>query len=208
MTHLDDLLYASEEDKAFFAKCIEGLPKAQTDGSVLDSYGAPLPYSCGAHSIKWFREIVGTINPKNILEIGTNICYSSALWLEMSDANIVTVDMSSKVETKAAVEFMNKKYGSERFFFILKDSAHLLDTWESYLRRQRFDTIFIDGGHLEEDVMYDIQIALNLGIKWLVFDDWLEQFGPGVQPAVNKHKELELIKVMGNIALVKNTSVA
>lgn len=208
MTHLDDLMYASEEDIKLFHQATAGLPGVEGfSGTGFDASGERIPYGVGPHSVKCFRQIIDYVKPKNILEIGTNLCYSSSLWLMMSDANIVTVDISSKAETKAAVEFMNKKHGGNKFFFILEDSAHLLDTWETYLRRQNFDTAFIDGGHLEHHVMADIGLCLKLGIKWIVFDDVLPQFGPGVIPAIQQHPQLKEVVTIHNIALYENTAL-
>lgn len=207
MTHLDDLMYASEEDIKLFHDATKGLPGVEGfSGTGFDSSGQRIPYGVGPHSVKCFHQIIDYVKPKNILEIGTNLAYSSSLWLTMSDANIVTVDISSKAETKAAVELMNKKWG-ERFFFILEDSAHLLDSWYNYLKRYKFDCAFVDGGHEDHHVMADIDLCLKLGIKWIVFDDVLPQFGPGVLPSIAKHTQLKEVVTIHNIALYQNMEV-
>jgi predicted O-methyltransferase YrrM len=188
-----ELLYASPEDIAFFNECTKGLPDSQV-------------YSCGAHSVRCLREIVGIVKPTSILEIGLNCGYSSAMWLALCpDASVMSVDI--KTDTVAAGEFLYNKYGLGRFSFIIYDSAKLIDAWGGLLKRQDFDLIFIDGGHLKKDVIADIKLSLTLGIEWLAFDDIMPRYGE-VQQAIDEFPQLELVKTMGNIALYKNANTA
>lgn len=206
-----ELMYASDEDIAFFHKCTAGLPGVEGfSGTGFDAKGERIPYGVGPHSVRCFREIVSIVKPKSILEIGFNLGYSASLWLNLAEARLVSVDISDKEETLYASKNITKKFNN-RFNFICSDSAdiELASTFKliHYFGGVPFDLIFIDGGHLEHHVMADIKLALDLGIKWLAFDDVLPQFGPGVLPAIAKHPQLEEVKTMGNIALYKNTSV-
>ena len=203
-----ELMYASDEDIAFFHKCTAGLPGVEGfSGTGFDANGERIPYGVGPHSVRCFREIVDIVKPKSILEIGFNLGYSCSIWLNLTNgAKVLSVDISDKAETLKAGEILNEKFFS-RFSFIICDSAKLMEEWGITLEKQKFDLTFIDGGHLEHHVMADIKLALDLKIKWLAFDDILSQFGPGVLPAIAKHSQLEEVKTLGNIALYKNTEV-
>ena len=192
MTH-EELMYASPEDIEFFNKCIEGLPKDPG-------------YSCGPHSVRCLREIVNITEPSSIIEIGLNCGYSSALWLELAEefsVSVLSIDISERKETLDAGFMLSSRYPS-RFQFLICDSKKVNMLYAGKLERAKASLIFIDGGHEYEDVKSDIQLAINLGIKWIAFDDWLPQFGPGVQKAIAEHPELEMVKEMGNIVLMLN----
>lgn len=213
----DELMYASPEDQEFYLKCVEGLPTlAGLDGTGKDSNGVPLPYGCGPHSVRCLREIIEIVNPKSIFEIGFNMGWSSSIWLELSKSHLLSCDISIKQETIIAAKYLKDKWG-EKFEYAhrnnLNEFCHDLARESRQLRQYSyeyytsFDLIFIDGSHLLEDVKNDIQFALLLQIPYLAFDDILEQFGPGVMPAIREYPQLELVKEMGNIALYKNKTV-
>lgn len=203
----DDLMYASEEDIAFFHKCTAGLPGVEGfSGTGFDAQGERIPYGVGPHSVKCLREIVEITKPQSILEIGFNLGYSASMWLTLSGARLVSNDISDKYETIEAIAKLKERF-VQKFSFIGGDSATLFERFGNVLKGENFDLIFIDGGHLDHHVMADIKLALDLGIKWLAFDDILPQFGPGVLPSIAKHPQLKEVKIMGNIALYENTSV-
>jgi hypothetical protein len=194
---MTDLMYSSTEDQQFFLKCIEGLPVINGfSGDGIDSNGEPMPYGIGPHSVRCLRRIVEIVKPKRILEIGFNVGISSSVWLNLCDASVVSVDISDRKETLTAAEILDARHPG-RFKFICSDSA-VVGERINY----DFDLIFIDGGHLEHHVMADIDLAFALGIPYLAFDDYLPQFGPGVQPAIEKHG-LKMIEEMGNIVLME-----
>ena len=110
-----DLLFASVEDIMFFNKCIEGLPAQEgLRGDGVGQDGTPLPFSCGAHSVRCLREIVEIVNPGGILEIGFNIGRSASLWLNLSAGYLVSTDISRRPETLQAAQILTERY-SERF---------------------------------------------------------------------------------------------
>lgn len=195
-----ELLYASPEDTDIFNHCTAGLPTRLGNlGTGLDKDGVPIPYSCGAHSVKALREIINIINPASILEIGFNIGHSASLWLHLSKAKLVSVDISCKQETMDASFTLRSRY-PDRFFFLIGDSKKLKlnePDWPNY------DLIFIDGGHEFDDVTADIETAIRLGIPYIAFDDILPQYGD-VQKAINRFTYITLVKEIGNIALYKN----
>jgi len=197
-----ELMYASNEDIAFFHKCTAGLPGVEGfSGTGFDAKGERIPWGVGPHSVRCFREIVDIVKPKSILEIGFNLGYSASIWLNLTDATLVSVDISDKAETMRAAELLFEQFNT-RIHVVIKDSAQVFPD----VCYRKYDLAFIDGGHLEHHVMADIKLALDLKIKWFAFDDILSQFGPGVLPAIAKHPQLEEVKTMGNIALYKNTA--
>lgn len=213
----DELMYASEEDIAFYHKCVEGLPTlAGLNGTGKDADGVDLPYGCGPHSVRCLREIVEIVKPKRIFEIGFNMGWSASMWLELSKGHLLSCDISHKKETFVAATYLKNKWGNH---FEYTNRNNLNEFREDSKRESRnlgyysyeyytsFDLIFIDGSHLLKDVLDDIKFALLLQIPYLVFDDILPQFGPGVMPAIKEYPQLEPVKEMGNIALYKNTTV-
>ncbi len=197
-----ELMYSTPEDQVFWLKCVSGLPGLEGfSGTGFDSRGKQIPYGTGPHNLPAYREIVEVIKPKKIFEIGFNLGYSAAVWLELTTAKIFTIDISDKEETLKASEVMTERYG-DRFEFMCIDSMLMREKGLWPCQDDMFDMAFIDGGHLEEHVTNDIQLCLDAGIDMLVLDDWLHQFGPGVQVSVAKFP-LEVVKVWGNTALVK-----
>lgn len=198
-----DLMYSSKEDSDFYLSAVLGLPTlAGLKGNGKDKFDIPLPYGCGPHSVRCLREIVELTQPKSIYCIGTNMGYSDAMWLELSSAKVFSTDISRKDETILAASLLKDRY-IDRYFYCNR----LEDNFTELLNKEYFDLSFIDGGHLFEDVMKDIEQCISLKIKYLSFDDILPQFGPGVMPAIQQFPQLELIKEMGNIGLYKNNDV-
>jgi hypothetical protein len=201
MTELTDeeLYYASEEDKVFFEKCVEGLPTRKgLKGDYTDKYGIEIPYGSEAHIVKYFRDAIETVKPESILEIGLNLGYGSAMLLELFKGFIFSADISDRGESFEAGKFLQMKY-PHRFAFTLKGVRSSM----SFLNQFKWDMIFIDGGHEEPDVIVDIEFAKEMKIPYLLFDDVYPRFGPGVLPAIEKFPELELVKDMHNLRLYK-----
>lgn len=187
-------MYASKVDWDFFNKAIEGLPTREGfKGNCLDKDNVEIPYSCGPHTIRNFREALSIVKPNNILEIGFNLGYSSAMLVLLGE-NVDSIDISEKWETKYAALYLENNNAGRFNYWNRKDFP------EPY---GKYDLVFIDGGHFEEDVTNDILLAKKLGTPYLLFDDIYPQYGPGVMPAINKFPELELVKDMNNLRLYK-----
>jgi len=195
MTELTDeeLLYASEEDWAFYNKIIEGLPTmAGKNGDGLDKFGVPIPYHSGPHILRHFRETLEIVKPRTILEIGFNMGHSAAMWLNLSNAVVVSVDVSRKDETQEGTIVLFQKHAG-RFQFQFREDR-LFDL--------PYDFCFIDGAHDEFNITLDIQLCVDLKIPYILFDDWYPRYGE-TQKAVAKFPELELVKDMNNLRLYK-----
>lgn len=196
----EKLMYASDEDIAFYLKCVEGLPTlAGLDGSGNGSDGIPLPYGLGSHSVRCLREIVEIVKPTHILEIGFNMGWSSSLWLELAPkATVTSCDISTKNETLTAANILSERY-LKRFSYFNRGG-----TWGAPFL---FDLIFIDGAHELEYVINDIELSLELKIPYISFDDFLEDFGDVQKAIATFGDKLEQVNVNGNIALYRNATL-
>jgi hypothetical protein len=192
-----ELMYASDEDKSFYNNSVKDLPTLSgLNGTGKDKFGLPLPYGTGPHSVRCLREISEIVKPKIIAEIGLNMGWSAAMWLELNPkASITSCDISYKDETIEAAKVLKERYGNRFDYFNILDG---------YKFKNKTDLIFIDGSHELNDVIKDIEVALSFNIPYISFDDVMPDFG-FVQDAINLYLDkLVLIKVMGNIALYKN----
>lgn len=198
-----ELMFSTPEDQEFYRQCTEGLPGlGGFAGTGYDAQGNRIPWGSGPHNVQAYREILNQCNPSSIFEIGFNLGYASALFLNiLREVNVFSIDISDKKETMEAALTLEALF-PERFCFACADSRKLGNPL-CFVKR-RFDLVFIDGDHTEEFATSDIQLAIDLEVQWIVLDDWLPQFGPGVQAAFNKFPSLELVKVWGNTALVRN----
>lgn len=201
-----DLMYASETDKQFYAECTKGLPDLLgINGDGLDKWGVPLPYGTGPHSVRCLREIVEIVKPKNIFEIGFNMGWSSAMWLELAPkAKITSCDISYKDETVEAAKYLGGKY-PKRFFYVNRLESEYFD---KITKNKSFDLAFIDGGHLLDDVVADLKLCMDLNIPFFAMDDWLPEYGEVEEAVKTFGNDLELINLNGNIALLKNNKYA
>jgi predicted O-methyltransferase YrrM/mannosyltransferase OCH1-like enzyme len=90
------------------------------------------------------KEIMEIKNPKNILEIGFGQGKSSILFLNSSNANVVSFDSFTEDYHKIGKEFIEKKFPN-RHVLVPGDSVNTLDNF-SIENTIKFDIIFIDGG--------------------------------------------------------------
>lgn len=200
----EELMSASTEERFFWQQCVKGLPGLEGfSGTGKDADGVQIPWGSGPHNLRAFREFVKIVKPQHIFEVGFNLGYSAVVWLNICKATVTSIDISQKEETLVAAKFLKEIY-PDRFVFMLGDSYRAWDI--IHWQHPKFDMAFIDGSHLEEDVVKDIEVCWKFRIHYLVMDDWLPRFGPGVQAAVAKYP-LEVVGVIGNTALVKFKNV-
>jgi hypothetical protein len=199
-----ELMVATEEEINFYNKCIEGLPSINgLNGDGLGENGEPLVYGSGPHIVKHFIETVKIVQPKRIFEIGFNLGYSAAIWMEVSEAEVCSCDISEREETIKAARFLEHKYRfHDRFTFNhrydLDDENGGVNPFHEFY----FDLAFIDGGHDTSSIIKDIVLCKKWRIPFLLFDDWYPRFAD-TQIAVAQFPELELVKDMNNLRLYK-----
>jgi len=200
----DEMYNYTAEEHRFFGDTVKGLSTQEGfNGIGIDEDNVPIPYSLGVHSVKWLREVVSIVKPKRILEIGFNLGYSSALWLNIAKEleYIAAVDISDKRETLSSANFLKKSYPN-KFDFHHFDSKRVFPILEGV----SFDTIFIDGCHDLDYILNDIDLGLKLKIPNFIFDDWNPLFSD-VQKALNLRPELQVTHLITNIAIAKNTTL-
>ena len=196
-----DLMYSSPEDEAFYKEATKGQPShAGFSGTGFDSKGVQIPFSLGYHSIKSMRDLMqkSGFTSGNMLEIGFNLGYSASIWLTLlPEVKLTSVDISDKAETLEAARVVAERFPG-RFKFVLSDSK----TLKSKLQKDFFGIAFVDGDHSEAGIVADIENCLDLGIKTMIFDDFLPQFGQTIA-ALSHFPNLKLLEANGNLALGK-----
>lgn len=143
MTELTDeqLLYASEEDWAFYNDAIRGLPTREGfKGNFMDKDNIEIPYGSGPNILKHFKEVFSIISPDRILEIGFNLGHGSAILLKLG-ATVNSIDISHKWETIYAAMFLMHNY-RDKFFY--SHRSHMAKPYGYY------KMAFIDGAHDEK----------------------------------------------------------
>ncbi len=199
-----ELMYEPPEDVVFYLNAVKGLPGLEGfSGTGLDEWGNPIPWGTGPHSVRFLREACEIVKPKRIFVIGFNMGYADVVFLELlPDVQILSCDISQKAETKAADKIISERY-LKRFIYSDKNNPY----FDNLVRAFSYDMCFIDGSHLYDDVVKDIELCLALKIKYLLFDDFLPEFGFAGDAARSFEPKIELVKEMGNMALYKNNGV-
>ena len=108
---------------------------------------------------------------KKILEIGFNGGHSSETFLESNEySNVDSIDIGFHHYVKFGKYFLKNKFPKRFELFIGKSSYVLPKLIE---QKKTYDLIFIDGSHLYEDVVIDLELSKKLSNKdtLLILDD-------------------------------------
>jgi hypothetical protein len=117
--------------------------------------------------VEWLSDRVKEINPKKILETGTN--YGSWSWLlyntlegdwELNTADIV-------VDSRECIEEINRYYGGDKVHFHHSDSVEFLKGWSGSV-----DLVWVDSQHTEEFLYSELVELDRIGPEWIMIDDW------------------------------------
>jgi len=166
--------------------------------------------SCCSSQDSWiFESTMSIVRPRRVLEIGFFRGGSAYQFLSnqqnidflLSIDPIINVTDSFSGKTKEqlimdhaleyeAVSNMFKKY-KNRFGFLEMSSQDFfanIDLMDMY-GDKFFDLIFIDGDHWEDGITNDFQMTLDLKIKYVLVDDWVQPpNGPKSVPTVFHEK--------------------
>lgn len=112
------------------------------------------------------QEVIELCAPESILEIGFNVGHSALIWLSLSRAALTSVDSGALPNTEEGVRQIGDLF-KERFCFIRSDSRHVFEQ----IKEQRFDLIFVDGGHGYGVCFNDLMLAVHLDIPYILIDD-------------------------------------
>lgn len=121
----------------------------------------------GQEEYKFLQGLIGLLRPERILEIGTSIGAGTlALAKAMSSGTVVTIDIQD-LRSDTLLTYN----GPVQIEFIKRNSAHALA--ELAKKGERFDLIFIDGGHHYLQVKADWDSAQKLS-DTVIFHDVLQ----------------------------------
>jgi hypothetical protein len=117
--------------------------------------------------VEWLSNRVGMINPKKILETGTN--YGSWSWLLYNtlegDWELNTCDIV--VESRDCIDEINRYYGGDKVHFHHSDSLEFLKGWNDSV-----DLVWVDSQHTAEFLYNELVELDRIGPEWIMIDDW------------------------------------
>jgi hypothetical protein len=139
------------------------------------------------------KDILEKTSATSMLEIGFNIGYSSAVWLESGINNLFIIDINIHADTEPAILATKNYYSDKNILSLLADSTSKeARDWVI----PEIDLSFIDGGHNYKVCMSDTLLSIEKGAKWLVYDDVIEDHKNGIWSVITElenNNKIELI---------------
>jgi len=137
--------------------------------------------------LAYLSEVVTRYEARRVVEIGFNAGFSSAVFLETHpDVTVLSFDICAHSYVRPAKSYIDKKY-PQRHTLIEGDSTETVPRFAKSNPTERFDLIFIDGGHAYEIAKQDIENMKDLATPQaaVIMDDltpWL-RWGEGPSKA-------------------------
>ena len=139
------------------------------------------------------KDILNRTSAKSMLEIGFNIGYSAAIWLESGIETLAIIDINHHKDTETAIRNTITNYFFKDVRYILADStSETAKTWQI----SNIDIGFIDGGHTYDICLSDSYLAISKGADWLVYDDVIENHQNGIWNTITELEEKNIIEVI------------
>jgi len=139
------------------------------------------------------EDILNRTHAKTMLEIGFNIGYSAAVWLEAGIKHLYVIDINQHKDTLPALTATTITYLTKKIAWLLADStSEEARAWSIH----PIDIAFIDGGHSYRVCMSDSLLSIDKGAKWLVYDDVIESHSNGIWDVITTletEKKIELV---------------
>lgn len=118
---------------------------------------------------RFIELLLKIINPKNILEIGSAIGYSSLIMSKASDANILTIEKDE--ETFKVLKENLKKYDEDNKIKAINDDA--INTLKSMDKEVKFDFCFIDANKSQYEEYLNLVYDLTRDNALILIDNIL-----------------------------------
>ncbi len=118
---------------------------------------------------RFIELLLKIINPKNILEIGSAIGYSSLIMSKASDANILTIEKDE--ETFKVLKENLKKYDTDNKIKAINDDA--INTLKSMDKEVKFDFCFIDANKSQYEEYLNLVYDLTRDNALILIDNIL-----------------------------------
>jgi predicted O-methyltransferase YrrM len=128
-------------------------------------------------------DILNRTKAKSMLEIGFNIGYSAAVWLETGIEDLYIIDINNHKDTHPAIVATQDNYTNKNIRYLLADST---SNAAKNIHIPDIDIAFIDGGHTYDICLSDSYLSIAKGAKWLVYDDVIEEHSNGIWSAISK----------------------
>lgn len=114
-------------------------------------------------------KVLEIVNPKKIFEIGFNAGHSAMMWLTLSNAELISVDPGNNWVWTGSNEVKDAFGTRFRFYNTSSQDPELINE----LMRLNFipDLTFVDGDHTYPVCCKDLQLAYNLGSKYIFVDN-------------------------------------
>ncbi len=163
----------------------------QSHQEIFSNLDTPIMGCLSSEHAPILKDIIDKTQSKNILEIGFNIGSSCISWLLASPkVNVASIDIHNPEQS---VKCITEKFPG-RFTFFRMDSKDISSEDFKNQFKNKLDLIFIDGDHSEEMVTLDLNNALELNPKYIVFDDVTHWSHPYIKTIMMNHPKLELIE--------------
>lgn len=118
---------------------------------------------------RFIELLLKIIKPKNILEIGSAIGYSSLIMYKASDANILTIEKDE--ETFKVLKENLKKYDTDNKIKAINDDA--INTLKSMDKEEKFDFCFIDANKSQYEEYLNLVYDLTSDNALILIDNIL-----------------------------------
>jgi predicted O-methyltransferase YrrM len=143
--------------------------------------------------IKVANSIIDITKANSMLEIGFNIGYSAATWIQSGIKTLYIIDINYHPDTEAALHATKETFTDVHVDWLLANSTHqIAKDWII----PTVDMAFIDGEHTYEATFSDSMLSIEKGAKWLAYDDVIEGHSNGIHAAIVKLEEQGLIDLI------------